>query len=97
MAEPDPVRLILGSGSLGRRELLRLAGYRFEVMPAGIDEPEAGFPDARSLVQHVAWLKAAAIAPRVAEGVVHRVPLVAHAGAAQSPQEGWIGANINLG
>ncbi len=61
------MRLILASGSLGRRELLARAGYRFEVMPAGIDEPTGeGFPDPRTYVQQVAWLKAAAVAPRVA-------------------------------
>jgi septum formation protein len=70
VAESAPFRLILGSGSLGRRELLKQAGYRFEVMPAGIDEPDSGFPDPRSMVEHVAWLKAAALAPRVAEGLV---------------------------
>jgi septum formation protein len=71
MAEQERPRLILGSGSLGRRELLQLAGYQFEVLPAGIDEPDGpGFADARSLVQHVAWLKAAAVVPHVPSGVV---------------------------
>ncbi len=66
-----PFRLILGSASLGRRQLLSRAGYRFEVMPANIDEPTGvGFTDPRSLVEHVAWLKAAAVAPRVNAGVV---------------------------
>ena len=32
-------RLILASGSLGRRELLKLHGYAFEVQPADVDEP----------------------------------------------------------
>jgi septum formation protein len=64
-------RLILASGSLGRRELLKRAGHTFEVSPADIDEPSgAGFDNPRHFVQHVAWLKAAAVAPRVREGVV---------------------------
>ncbi len=64
-------RLILASASEGRRYLLSRAGYDFEIMPSGIDEPTGDvFPDPRSYVQHVAWLKAAAVAPRLAEGLV---------------------------
>jgi septum formation protein len=71
MEEQLPFRLILASGSPARRDLLARAGYRFEVLPANIDEPSGeGFPDARSLVQHTAWLKAAAVAPRVDKGIV---------------------------
>jgi septum formation protein len=71
MAEQLPFRLILASGSPARRDLLARAGYRFEVLPADIDEPSGeGFGDARALVQHTAWLKAAAVAPRVRDGVV---------------------------
>jgi septum formation protein len=71
MAHPQSFRLVLASGSLGRRELLERAGYSFEVTPANIDEPTGeGFSDPRALVQHTAWLKAAAVAPRVGEGIV---------------------------
>ncbi len=71
MAEPPPFRLTLASGSLGRRELLRRAGYTFDVRPANIDEPTgAGVTDVRAYVQQLAWMKAEAVAPRVAEGVV---------------------------
>ncbi len=71
MAKSFPFRLILASASLGRRELLARAGYVFDVMPSHIDEPnDAGYPDARTLVQHVAWLKAAAVAQRIDEGVI---------------------------
>src|SRR5438270_8130356 len=66
-----PFRLILASGSPARRELLTRAGYRFTVLPANIEEPSGeDFPDARTLVEHTAWLKARAIAPRVEEGIV---------------------------
>jgi septum formation protein len=42
--------------------LLTRAGYRFEVIPAQIDEPtSAGFTDPRAYVHWVAWLKAAAV------------------------------------
>ena len=71
MAHPQSFRLILASGSIGRRELLKRAGYSFEVIPANIDEPTGeGCTDPRALVQHTAWLKAAAVAPRVSDGIV---------------------------
>jgi len=71
MAKQLPFRLILASASLGRRELLQRAGYTFEVIPSHIEEPnDAGYPDARTLVEHVAWLKAAAVAALVADGVI---------------------------
>ena len=71
MGERPPVRLILASGSPARRDLLTRAGYRFEVMPSHVEEPtNAGFRDPRTLVKHIAWLKAAAVAPRVEEGVI---------------------------
>ncbi len=71
MAELLPLRLILASASPARRELLTRAGYAFEIMPAHIDEPtDAGFADPRTLVQHIAWLKAAAVAPRIVAGLI---------------------------
>jgi septum formation protein len=71
MAAPQPFRLILASGSPARRELLAQAGFSFEVLPANIDEPTGeGVADPRGYVQQVAWLKAAAVAPRVSEGLV---------------------------
>lgn len=66
-----PFRLTLASGSLGRRELLKLHGYDFDVKPANIDEPtEARLGDCRHYVAELAWLKAAAVAPTVPDGVV---------------------------
>lgn len=71
MASQPPLRLILASGSPARRELLERAGFSFDVMPAAIDEPTgAGAADPRAFVHHVAWSKAAAVAPRVQEGLV---------------------------
>jgi septum formation protein len=71
MAKSQPIRLILASGSLGRRELLQRAGYTFDILPANIDEPEGEeFTDPRTMVQHTAWLKAAAVAPRVDKGII---------------------------
>jgi septum formation protein len=71
MGEQPPVRLTLASGSLGRRELLKRDGYAFAVKPANVDEPTgAGVRDIRAYVHSVAWMKAAAVAPQVADGVV---------------------------
>jgi septum formation protein len=70
MGESKPFRLILASASLGRRALLERTGYPFEIMPADIPEPETGFADPRTMVQSVAWLKAAAVAPRIEDGLV---------------------------
>src|SRR5436190_1408145 len=71
MADRQPLRLILASASLGRRELLKQAGYAFEVQPSGVDEPTGeGVRDIRAFVQQVAWLKAAAVARRVDAGIV---------------------------
>jgi septum formation protein len=71
MGKSAPVRLILASGSPARRDLLTRAGYHFEVRPANVDEPTgAGFTDPRTYVHTVAWLKAAAVAPRNTVGLV---------------------------
>jgi len=66
MGESKPMRLILASASLWRRVLLERTDIPFEVMPADIPEPESGFSDPRTMVQTIAWLKAAAVAPGVA-------------------------------
>jgi septum formation protein len=71
MGDEQTIRLTLASGSPARRELLTRAGYRFVVNPANVDEPDgSGVTDIRRYVQEVAWSKAAAVAPRVADGVV---------------------------
>jgi septum formation protein len=70
MVAPKPMRLILASASPARRELLARLGHPFEVMPADIDEPQSGFCDPRTFVQMVSWLKAAAVAPRIDEGII---------------------------
>lgn len=71
MADALPFRLILASASLGRRELLKMHGYTFEVKPSKIDEPtEARLGDCRHYVSELAWLKAAAVAPSIPQGVI---------------------------
>ena len=73
-----PVRLTLASGSPARRDLLTEAGYTFAVLPANIDEPDGrGVTDIRAFVQQVAWAKAAAVAPRLPDGVILAADTVA--------------------
>jgi septum formation protein len=63
--------LILASGSLGRRELMKMHGYSFEVKPSNIPEAtEARFGDCRQYVAELAWLKAQATAATVDDGIV---------------------------
>jgi septum formation protein len=84
MADCQQLRLILASASLGRRQLLEQAGWRFEVMPSNVDEPGGdGVTEIRDYVQRVAWLKAAAVAPAIAEGIVLAADSV-----------GWIGGQV---
>jgi len=65
------LRLILASNSRGRRELMTMHHYTFEVMPSNIDEPtEARLGDCRQYVGELAWLKAAAVAGKVDEGII---------------------------
>lgn len=64
-------KLILASGSLGRRELMKMHGYTFEVKPSHIPEiTEARYGDCRQYVSELAWLKAQATANTVEEGIV---------------------------
>ncbi len=71
MATQSPLRLILASGSQGRRWLLEQAGYHFDVQPSHIDEPtEARLGDCRHYVAELAWLKAEAVAATVADGLI---------------------------
>ncbi len=78
MAESLSTRLILASASPARRYLLGRAGYSFDVLPANIDEPRGeGVTDIRAFMQQVAWSKAAAVAPGVADGIVLAADTVA--------------------
>jgi septum formation protein len=71
MATAATRRLILASSSPDRRALLERAGFAVEVMPSHIDEPTGqGFTDPRHYVMAVSWLKAAAVAPKVDDGLI---------------------------
>ncbi len=66
-----PKLLILASGSLGRRELMKLHGYAFEIRPSNVPEPtEARLGNCEHYVAELAWLKAQAIAPTVDDGII---------------------------
>ena len=65
-----PPQLILASASPRRRELLAGLGYRFEVMPAEVEEHEAPDSDPREMVRHNAALKAGWVAARRPEALV---------------------------
>ncbi|MBI1832907.1 MAG: septum formation protein Maf [Planctomycetes bacterium] len=70
MATPTR-RLILASSSPDRRAMLERAGLSVEVIPSHVKEPTGqGFTDPRHYVMTVSWLKAAAVAPNVADGLV---------------------------
>lgn len=67
MGENLPFRLILASASPARSYLLGRAAYTFDVIPSHIDEPtQADYPDCQTLVAHIAWLKAKAVAMTIA-------------------------------
>jgi septum formation protein len=71
LGRPLPFRLILASGSRGRRELLELHRYTFDVIPSHIDEPtDARLGDCAHYVAELAWLKAQAVAKTQTSGVV---------------------------
>ena len=70
-ALPPPPRLILASASPRRQSLLRDAGYAFEVDPPDVDEsavPPGMLPS--KVAQHLAEVKAKAVAARHADAVV---------------------------
>lgn len=70
MAKPLP-QLILASKSPRRRELLRQAGYRFQVIPpADVDETERPGESPEALVARLARQKAADVARRIDRGLV---------------------------
>jgi septum formation protein len=65
------VRLILASASPRRRELLAEAGYKFEVDPSDVEEPEPGSAASPIVyVAQLAWKKALAVAQRRRAGLI---------------------------
>jgi septum formation protein len=70
--EPWRLRpLVLASASPRRRLLLEEAGYRFEVDPSGVEEPEPSGPvDPAAYAAALAWRKAAEVARRRRDGLI---------------------------
>jgi septum formation protein len=64
------MRLILASASPRRMELLRDAGYAFDVEPAHVDESGLAGEPPPAYVLRVAALKARAIAARISDAIV---------------------------
>ena len=64
------MKIILGSASKGRQEVLEKAGYEFEVMAADIDEKAIRFSDPQRLTLALANAKADALLPRIVESAL---------------------------
>lgn len=64
------MRLVLASASPRRAELLRAAGFEFDVVPAHVDESMDVEETPDGYIRRVAQMKAEAIAPRVPGRVV---------------------------
>ena len=65
------MKIILGSQSKGRKEMLEEMGYEFEVMPSDIDEKAIRFTDPKELTLALAKAKADAIKTQIAkEGIL---------------------------
>ncbi|MEP6741657.1 MAG: Maf family protein [bacterium] len=63
-------KLILASRSPRRAEILRAAGWPFEMAPADIDESQNEGEDAVSYVKRLALTKAQTVARKITEGLV---------------------------
>jgi len=61
------MKIILGSQSQGRQQILREMGYEFEVMTADIDEKAIRFEDPKELVLALASAKADELQKRISE------------------------------
>ncbi len=73
MAAPrQPSPLVLASSSPRRAELLRESGYRFEVVPPGLQEPqdETLHVDAAAYAESLAYFKARSVAGRHAADTI---------------------------
>jgi len=64
------MKIILGSGSKGRRDVLEKAGYIFDVITADMDEKSICCEDSKELVLALAHAKADAILPKIKEPAI---------------------------
>src|SRR5262249_19436710 len=71
MGKPLPFRLSPARGGGDGQNLPAEAVSPFVLIPADIDEPrQAAYGDCRQYVQEVAWLKAAATAKKISDGLI---------------------------
>jgi septum formation protein len=70
MTNPQMPRLLLASASPRRSELLRAAGFTFDVLPANADESVHPGEPAAAYVTRVAEAKARAVLPQAGDRVV---------------------------
>lgn len=63
-------KIILGSKSEGRKQMLEEMGIEFEVIPANIDEKAIRLDDPKELVLAIAKAKAAALVSRISEPAI---------------------------
>lgn len=63
-------KIILGSKSEGRKQMLEEMGIEFEVIPANIDEKAIRLDDPKELVLAIAKAKAAALVSRIFEPAI---------------------------
>jgi septum formation protein len=61
------LKIILGSSSRWRQQLLIEAGYRFTVMHANLDERQIRHPDPKELALTLAYAKAKVLIPKITE------------------------------
>lgn len=64
------MKIILGSGSRSRHDILKEMGYNFEVVTAGIDEQAIRDDDPARMVMMIANAKADAILPKLSESAL---------------------------
>lgn len=64
------MKIILGSQSKWRKEILKRMGYEFEVMPADIDEKAIRFENPSELALALANAKADALFPKISEEAI---------------------------
>mmetsp|Transcript_15214 Transcript_15214/g.27372 ORF Transcript_15214/g.27372 Transcript_15214/m.27372 type:complete len:262 (+) Transcript_15214:18-803(+) len=64
-------KIVLGSKSQTRQDILKEMGYEFEILPANIDEKAIRVPDPKDLVVALGHAKADAIQQRVKEESKH--------------------------
>jgi septum formation protein len=64
------MKIILGSGSAGRKQVLTEMGYSFEVVPPDIDEKQIRHTDPRQLTMMIAEAKARVLLEKVQEPAI---------------------------